>query len=209
MSEPNQLFYKVISTGSKGNAVIVDRILFDCGVPFKDLKKDLYNVQYMILTHRHSDHLKMQTYTSIRKLFPHIRVMANYDVAYQVPVDIISNEGIEYSLGKYIITPFANTHDVPCQGYVVQFDDLNVIYSIDTSSLENAIKLPYDYMFLESYHDEKKINMIRGKSSKYGYDAWAGAMRHLSTQKCLGFYYTNRRNKESKLIELHQSERFY
>ena len=31
--------YKIISTGSKGNAVVVDgRILIDCGVPFRRLE---------------------------------------------------------------------------------------------------------------------------------------------------------------------------
>lgn len=151
--------------------------------------------------------MKLTTYNRIKKDFPHIEIMGNYDVAYTVPVDIITNNSVEYTLKKYRITPFEGLHDVPCQGFSVSFDDVSIIYVTDTASLENAPKQKYDYLFLESNHDENILKTI--SNSKHGYDAIAGAMRHLSTQKCKAFYYINRRNKESKLIELHQSERFY
>ena len=46
--------YKVISTGSKGNAVVVGDMLFDCGIPFSRLKEHLYDVKYLFITHRHT-----------------------------------------------------------------------------------------------------------------------------------------------------------
>ena len=207
MTDIPELFYKVISTGSKGNAVIVDRMLFDCGVSFKALKEYLYDIDYLFVTHRHSDHLKPQTLLQIRKVFPHIRVIGNYDVAYTVPVDVITNNTVEYTLKKYQVLPFKNYHDVPCQGYSVSFKGINIIYTTDTASLQDAPIMKYDYLFLESNHDENKLKGL--SANKYGYNVIEGAMRHLSTQKCKAFYYINRRSKESKLIELHQSERFY
>lgn len=171
------------------------------------MEEYLYDIDYLLITHRHSDHLRLNTLSRIRKGFPHIKVIANYDVAYTIPVDIISNNSVEYTLKKYRILPFENLHDVPCQGYSVSFDEINIIYSTDTASLENAPRMKYDYLFLESNHDENILKTI--SNTKYGYDAIAGAMRHLSTQKCKAFYYINRRERESKLIELHQSERFY
>ena len=82
------------------------------------------------------------------------------------------------------------------------------------SSLDNILDaLPltkFDYFFIESNHDERKIEMIReGSYSKYGYDAYGGAKRHLSTQQCKAFFYMKRRNKQAELIELHKSSRFY
>lgn len=49
--------YNIISTGSKGNAVVInDRILIDIGVPFKALEPVKKDLRLVLLTHQHSDH---------------------------------------------------------------------------------------------------------------------------------------------------------
>lgn len=49
--------YNIISTGSKGNAVVINgRILIDCGVPFKALEPVKKDLRLVLLTHIHSDH---------------------------------------------------------------------------------------------------------------------------------------------------------
>ena len=49
--------YNIISTGSKGNAVVInDVILIDCGVSFRALKDVYKNIKIVLLTHIHSDH---------------------------------------------------------------------------------------------------------------------------------------------------------
>ena len=49
--------YEIISTGSKGNAVVLDnRILIDCGVTFKKLMAVYRDIDIVLLTHIHSDH---------------------------------------------------------------------------------------------------------------------------------------------------------
>ena len=54
--------YKIISTGSKGNAVVVDgRILIDCGVPFRRLESVYRDLDAVLLTHIHSDHFQPKT----------------------------------------------------------------------------------------------------------------------------------------------------
>lgn len=69
-------------------------------------------------------------------------------------------------------------------------------------------KRQYDYFFIESNHDDKKLEAIR-KQANRGYDPFISGKRHLSTKDCKTFYYTHRRSKDSRLIELHKSERFY
>ena len=88
------------------------------------------------------------------------------------------------------------------------FNDNEIIYATDTNSLENAPERKYDYLFLESNYDVEKLELARGKRSKYGYDPYISGLRHLSTKDCKTFYYLNRRDKSSELIELHMSERF-
>ena len=47
--------YAVVSTGSKGNAVIIeDFILVDCGVPYKALSEKCRKLKIVLLTHVHS-----------------------------------------------------------------------------------------------------------------------------------------------------------
>ena len=205
------LDYKIIRSGSKGNAVRVDDVMFDCGVPFKEMEAELYKCKFLIITHTHSDHLNMRTFKAIKRKFPRLTIVGNWHVAGKVNgVEKITGDESILVYKDRKITSFKCVHDVPCHGYVIEKDGMNIIYATDTSTLEFAPQLKYDYFFIESNHDSNKINAIQGNSyQKYGYDAYAGAMRHLSTQSSKAFYYMNRRSKESEWIELHKSERFY
>lgn len=202
--------YEIIQSGSSGNCVIVGDMMFDCGVAFSKIRKHLYKIKYLFITHAHSDHLNTRTFQSIRKEFPRIRVIANWDVAYKVRVDDVVGDATEIKLKDRKIRSFLCPHDIPCHGFVIAQDNKSLIYATDTTTLEHAPVQKYDYIFIESNHDENKIEAIRNKSRKlYGYDAWEGAMRHLSTQKSKAFYYMNRKNKDVEHVELHKSERFY
>lgn len=203
------MFYEIISSGSKGNAVLINDVLVDCGVPFSQLKEKLYDVKYLLITHIHMDHLKPKTYSAIRKLFPKITTIGNYQVGQTVDLDIISNAGFPVETEDYTFHCFECLHDVLTYGYTWQFEDKNIIYVTDTGSLETAPPGPYDFLFLESNHDEKKLEEVRKKPNEKGYDPFESGKRHLSTQQSKGFYYLNRRDSDSEFIELHKSKRFY
>jgi Cft2 family RNA processing exonuclease len=201
--------FEVISSGSKGNCVIIgDDVMVDIGIPFAQIKEHLYNIKYLLITHTHSDHLKTHSFMTMKKLFPRIKTIGNYEVAQVVPVDFIANSGFEIETKDYTFMPFNCIHDVVTFGYTWQKGENNIIYATDTTTLEFAPEGPYDYLFLESNHDEKKLEEVRNKPNK-GYDPYLGGKRHLSTQQCKAFYYMNRRNADSQLIELHKSARFY
>lgn len=207
------LDYKIIGSGSSGNCIVIENVMIDCGLPFISIKESLYDIDVLLITHKHSDHIKDSTYNRIRKEFPNIITIANYEVAYKYDVDMICNEGVPVEAAGYIFLPFRGEHgDVLSYGYCWEYDDQKIIYATDMNNFDNAPDIKFDYLFLESNHDEHKINAIesyyKGKK-KYGYDVYASAHRHCSTQKCLGYYYAHRKNKDSKLIELHKSSRFY
>ena len=200
--------YKVISTGSKGNCVIVNDVMIDCGVPFKDIKEELYEIKYLIITHKHSDHMNLKTLEQICSKFPRIKIIGNYEVHSAWNCNIISNAYFPIETDEYIFYPFECLHDVLCYGYVWEFEGLDIIYATDTSTLENAPKIKYDYFFIESNHDEEKLEAVRNEY-KGSYNPYLSGKRHLSTQQAKAFFYMNRKNKDAKLIELHQSARFY
>lgn len=204
-----ELDYHIIGTGSSGNAVRIENIMFDCGVPFSHMKEDLYKVDTLLITHSHSDHIKPATLERIRKEFPGITVFGNADVAYQYEVDMVVGTKPFTLRKRRKVIPFDGVHDVPVTGYIVQMKGLNILYMTDTARVNPPSDLLLDYIFLESNFDERKLRQEAKRYKKHGYDPYLSVTRHLSTQKCKEFYYTHRRNEESKLIELHQSQRFY
>lgn len=204
-----KLDYNVIATGSTGNAVRIGSIMIDCGIPFKKMKEDLYKVDTLLLTHSHSDHIHPATLKSIRKEFPRIKVYANAHVAYQYDVDIvIGTARVRLPKNREVI-PVEGRHDVPVTYFYIIMNGLNILYATDTMKVENPLELPLDYVFLESNYDETKLRELGKQYKRRGYDPIKSSMRHLSTQQCKEFYYVNRRDAASPLIELHQSHRFY
>lgn len=200
--------YKIISSGSKGNCVIINDVMVDCGLPFAAIKDDLYGIKYLLITHTHSDHLKLQTLQTIMKLFPRIQIIGNYEVHQAYNVHVIANAGFDINLDPYIFTPFECLHDVLTYGFTWEYEGKRIIYATDTGSLDQAPDLVYDYFFLESNHDENKLAAARDEY-KGSYNPYLSGKRHLSTQAAKAFYYMHRRSAESELIELHKSLRFY
>jgi phosphoribosyl 1,2-cyclic phosphodiesterase len=202
------MYYKIISSGSKGNAVIINDVLIDCGVPFNKIKDDLYEIKYLLITHIHSDHVRPATLKSIKTMFPKIQIIGNYEVHQTCSVDTIANAGFEVVTEDYVFNPFECVHDVLCYGFTWKFGELDIIYATDTSNLKNAPKGKYDYLFIESNHSEKKLELA-SNNVKGGYNPYLSGKRHLSTEAAKNFYYLNRKSRESEFIELHRSERFY
>lgn len=204
------MYYEVIATGSKdGNCVLINNVMVDCGVSYNKIRPLLYDVKYLLLTHIHTDHIRRSTLEYIKKNFPKIVIIGNYEVHQVFGVDIIANTTFPISIGQYDFKAFECVHDVTCFGYTWQFEGKDILYATDTSSMENAPDQKFDYFFLESNHDEYKVEKILESRDQFGYDAYSGAKRHLSTQKAKAFYYTHRKDRDSLFIELHQSSRFY
>ena len=66
--------YKVINTGSDGNAVLINgEILVDCGVSFKKLEPYYKNIKLVLLTHIHGDHFNKITIKKLTQLRPTLR----------------------------------------------------------------------------------------------------------------------------------------
>ena len=203
------LDFKIIATGSTGNAVRIENMMFDCGIPYKDMKDELYKVDSLFITHCHSDHVKPATLKAIQKEFPRITVYANANVAYQFDVDVVVGTAKIKLKKNRVIIPFDGVHDVPVTGYIIQMKRMNILYMTDTARVDIPEDIPLDYVFLESNYDENKLRTMAKEYKRRGYNPLESSLRHLSTQKCKEFYYVHRRDKDSKLIELHMSHRFY
>ena len=41
------LKYEIVKSGSRGNCVIIEDMMFDCGIPYRDLEEYLYKIKYL------------------------------------------------------------------------------------------------------------------------------------------------------------------
>ena len=174
------------------------------------MKDELYKVDTLLITHSHSDHVKPATLDSIRTEFPRITVYANADVAYRYDVDkVVGTKPFDLPKGRHIL-PFDGIHDVPVTYFIIQENDLNILYATDTSDIEIPDDMKIDYFFLESNYDTRKITEMAKQYKRRGYDPYSSStLRHMSTQRCKEIYFVYRRSRDSPLIELHKSSRFY
>ena len=213
---PN-LDYKILSSGSIGNAVRIRNIMIDCGIAFNKMKEDLYKCQYLLITHDHQDHVKPAVLNQIVSQFPNIEIYSTYKVArINDAVTAINTDYLPIALAKAGCEMWAVPvpHNTLCFGYVLKFDDLDILYATD---LKNTVELGrfteetgirYDYTFLEANYDETKLRML-GNEWHGQYNAYVDSSeRHLGKDEALRFY-ARYRKEGGELIELHKSTRFY
>lgn len=193
--------YHIISTGSKGNAVVINGIiLVDCGVPYKAIKPYASKLKLVLLTHIHSDHFRPSTLKTLSKERPTLRFaccswLASDLVAAGVPsknIDILET-GTMYGYGLCNVIPVSLVHNVPNCGYKIHFPIGKVFYATDTNNLNGISAKNYDLYMVEANHEEEVIlQKIADKKAAGEYAYEVHAMRnHLSKDKCDDFIYRN------------------
>ena len=213
----NDLDYRVIASGSSGNAVRIRSIMIDCGISFNKMKDELYKCQYLLITHDHLDHVKPATLNQIEKWFPNIEIYSTYKVArISDSVTAINTDYLPIWLQKSDCNMWAVPvpHNTICFAYVLKFKDLEIVYATDLKTTDELSRFTeengfqYDYTFLESNYDETKLRIL-GDSWRGQYNAYVDSSeRHLSKDDSLKFY-VKYRTEGGKYIELHKSARFY
>ena len=212
-----ELDYTILSYGSIGNAVRIRNIMIDCGIAFSKMKDELYKCQYLLITHDHQDHVKPAVLNQIVEQFPNIEVFSTYKVArINDAVTAINTDYLPIWLQKANCNMWAIPvpHNTLCFGYVLQFEDLDVLYATDLKNPKELVTfseqsgIRYDYTFLEANYDETKLRLL-GDEWHGQYNAYVDSSeRHLSKDQSLKFY-AKYRKEGGEYIELHKSSRFY
>lgn len=208
--------YDIISTGSRGNAVVINGdILIDCGVPFRMLEPVMKDLQLVLLTHRHCDHFKRWTVRALARKRPTLRwgccgwmVSPLLESSVDARVIDVYEPGIpnDYmgDIGK--ISPETLIHNVPNCGYHIHFPNGETLfYATDTATLEGIVAKNYDLYMIEANHTTEEIQAaIQGKqeSGEYSYE-WAAAHNHLSREQAEKWLSENA-GPNSQYLFLHQ-----
>lgn len=204
--------YNIISTGSQGNAVVVNNhILIDCGVTFKALKDVYKNLQIVLLTHIHTDHFNGKTIKRLADERPTIRIgccewLVNDLVEAGVPKQQIDVLGIGkiYDYKAFKVSPIKLYHNVPNCGYRIFANGEKAIYATDTEHLQGITAKDYDlYMIEANYTDEDLQERINAKleAGEYSYELNV-ASRHLSHEQASEWLMENMSVK-SEYVFLH------
>ena len=193
--------HHIISTGSRGNAVIIGKsVLVDCGTSFKMIEPFINDLRLVLLTHIHGDHFLPSTLRRLSTERPMLRfgackwlIKPLLDAGVRERQIDLLETGCEYAYGICNVIPFPLVHDVPNCGYKLHFPGGKAIYATDTSTMAGVVAKDYDLYLIESNYEaddiqhriaEKKMN------GQYVYE-YRVLDTHLSKERCDDFIFNN------------------
>jgi Cft2 family RNA processing exonuclease len=213
----NEITADVISTGSKGNAVVLGgMILFDCGIPYKKLESYAHKLRLVLLTHVHGDHFNPATVRRLHQERPTLRFgcgewMVEHLLAAGVaPANIdILEMGVcyDYCNGDLLVKAFPLIHDVKNCGWKIWLNGKRALYATDTASMEGIEAKACDlYMIEANYTEEDITERIRQKeeAGEFCYEHRA-MVNHLS-REAADLWLMENAGPESRVIYLHGHE---
>lgn len=206
---------KVINSGSEGNAVIYNNaIMVDCGVTLKALQEVKRSLKIVLLTHKHSDHLKIRTLQRLQAERPTLRVACGDFLLEELPciknIDVLQ-VGKIYDYGAFKVSPIKLYHDVPNFGWRIFLPNgQKIFHATDTVHLEGITAKDYDLYAIEHNYCEEYIQQAIEEARANGEytHAYGNINTHLSIQQARAFIEANRK-ESSEVLELHKSRSFY
>jgi len=206
--------YKIIQSGSSGNATIVENvILIDCGVSFKKLQPYYENFKLVLLTHIHSDHLNKATIKKLANLRPTLRFGCRDYLVHELIMCGIDKRNIDvydtvcnFDYKDFCVVNFDLKHDVPNCGYGMTINNKCYFYATDTCSLDNVEAKGFDMYFIEgNYEDQEELERRKQKHIENGEFYYEDRVEktHLSQVQALNWLEKNM-NENSQYIFMHE-----
>lgn len=207
--------YNIISTGSKGNAVVLNKtILVDAGVPFKALTAVYRGLQLILLTHIHGDHFNKVTLRRLAEERPTLRFGCCEWLVHPLlecgvekrQIDVYEPDCL-YNYGLMTISPFRLIHDVPNCGYKIHFfaGQGSLLYATDTNSMAHVEAKGYDlYMLEANYNQDEIVGRIHEKQAAGIFcHEYKALNNHLSKEKADSWLYSQMKHN-SQYVYLHE-----
>lgn len=206
----------VIASGSTGNCEIYGKhIAVDLGIGFSKIKPFLYDLQIVLGSHVHSDHLNTKTLAKLSKERPTLRfAIGEHMVEWFKGINNVDVCELNkwYDYGTFKISCFKLYHDVFNVGWRIFIKQPNGEYykifrATDTFTLEGIEAKNYDAYCIESNYNEETIyDSIKAIKDSGGYAYQEGAINsHLSEQQAREFIFRNG-GKDAKIVRLHESK---
>lgn len=199
---------KLISfgSGSSGNcyflATATDALLVDIGVGLRGLKKDcrvygvsLQQVNHVLVTHDHADHIKSVGSFSADFMVPvyatrevHDGINRNYCVTKKLSADMakVLEKGKTVQLGDFTVTAFEVPHDSTDNvGYFIEAGGTNLCIITDAGLVTDEMKqyiCRARHLIIEANHDVEMV--LSGPYPKFLKDRILSGTGHLNNREC-------------------------
>lgn len=202
--------HKIIATGSTGNCVMYAGIMVDIGVPYSKIEPYINDIQIVLLSHVHQDHINISTLKRLQFEKPGIRIGCGKHMMNLLDglrnIDVFE-VGQVYDYGLFKISPVRLYHDVENIGFRLFFGDFKVFHATDTSHLIGITAKDYDIYGLEhNYNHEKAMKIIADYRAQGKFCHLEGSMNsHLSEEQAGDFLYKNAK-PDSIILRLHESQ---
>lgn len=187
-------------------------ILLDCGISFQAIKPHIRDIQLILLTHEHGDHINVNTVKRLAAERPGLRIGCGEFMLPKIqginPRNIdLYEAGKIYDYGEFKVSPIKLYHDVPNFGYRIFKGEHRLIHATDTLTLQGISAKNYDLYALEANYDEDTVwEIIREQEARGEFAHQRGSINsHLSRQQAHNFFLSNK-GEHSKLITLHHSK---
>jgi phosphoribosyl 1,2-cyclic phosphodiesterase len=203
------MVFKTIESSSAGNCFLLDTLMIDLGLSYSKTKPYCEEVEFILLTHIHGDHLNTDT---VRKVFvnhEHIKFVCGEwlrEKLLKVGVEpdriIIVEFGKVYELGEYKISPVMAYHDVENAGYRIMKEGWKHLHITDTFTLDGIEAVGYQSASIEcNHHYETAIELIEKAKEEGEFSHLKGALNsHLAVHKTIEFC---KENGIGKLYPIH------
>ena len=198
--------FMALGSGSSGNAYLLmtnsDNLMIDAGIGIRHLKKHftshqmkMSNLQRILITHDHADHVKSVGYVSSEFSLPvyatkevHEGIYKNYCVKKKIPMDkqLAVVKDVPVQLGEFLITPFHVPHDsLDNVGYMIEVEGITFSIITDcgciTERISEVISMS-NYLVLEANHDKEML--LKGVYPQFLKDRVSSDTGHLSNAQC-------------------------
>lgn len=220
---------QIIETGSSGNLNIIEgAIAIDMGVAAKTLAPWGPNIEVVMISHEHSDHLNTaalnwfyknkrhvlahstylnaSSYARLKAKAPHLaEVIDLANIIGPAEDRQLSVAGRFWRMETYLLE-----HNVENQGFILTNPaGQRLIHATDTSTMEHAPDGPYDFFLVEGNYDEQRVwdILLDPDSSEARLARAQQNFRHLSVQACHAFILSHA-HAGSVAYQLHESEAF-
>lgn len=194
--------YNIISSGSEGNCIIINKILaLDMGISYTKIKQYLKDIKLIFISHIHKDHLLATTISKIGYNYPNIKfVVGSKDIVkrlvecgVRINKILLLPENKWFDMGLIKIKLESTTHDVPNHCLKFEINKKKGIYIVDTSNVDNIEAKGYDLYLIENNYREdilkKHIEECEDENKIYYLNRVSRT--HLSDEECNSFLIEN------------------
>lgn len=206
----------VINSNSAGNSYALDAgneiLLLEAGCKMADVKRAIdfrsSNVVGCVISHVHGDHAKYATeYAKFG-----VNIFGPQDIAdkKKFPFGKFTSLLVERTrkIGSFWVVPFANFHDTPIYGYLINHPSMGtMLFSTDSYKIGIALTGVKHFLIEANYSDALlKENVWNGSINKAQADRIM--LSHMSLDYCIQYLKDCEADKTAKTITLcHLSER--